>query len=375
MSTKCNGCDGAIYDILYMDCSKETCKKSYHLKCLAMKKEKFEALTQEQKELWVCPECLCTMPKKDNSNTPVRGIPMNKTFTPSSFVNTERGVRINPNEVSMVENDPRLHEEIRDFRYEMISRLDEQRREYTLLQKRFVNTENVLQELLNYVKVLHEKVSKVDELETQITLLKEKNAKLEASMKENTTVVNTNEINNTPIQPTVESSSSYARVVQKNQGVYVPNKESGAIKPAMAERAQTNINQGLEKKSEQDNEGKWSVVNRRKTKFPITEVKRGGSTKVIEIQGTERKKYLHVWRLQKDTTVESLEKYVSTLCGEGVHIKINKIKHKTERDYASFIIGVPESKYDILTQPENWAINIEFCEWVWFRRHTNNNDK
>lgn len=315
------------------------------------------------------------MPKKDNSNTPVRGIPMNKTFTPSSFVNTERGVRINPNEVSMVENDPRLHEEIRDFRYEMISRLDEQRREYTLLQKRFVNTENVLQELLNYVKVLHEKVSKVDELETQITLLKEKNAKLEASMKENTTVVNTNEINNTPIQPTVESSSSYARVVQKNQGVFVPNKESVAIKPAMAERAQTNINQGLETKSEQDNEGKWSVVNRRKTKFPITEVKRGGSTKVIEIQGTERKKYLHVWRLQKDTTVESLEKYVSTLCGEGTHIKTNKIKHKTERDYASFIIGVPESKYDILTQPENWAINIEFCEWVWFRRHTNNNDK
>lgn len=93
------------------------------------------------------------------------------------------------------------------------------------------------------------------------------------------------------------------------------------------------------------------------------------------IQGSERKKHLHVWRLKKDTTTESLEEHVKNICGQGIAISVEKIKHKTERDYSSFIIGVPESKYDVLCQPENWAVNIEFCEGVWFRKTTNKPNK
>ncbi|CAH4037344.1 unnamed protein product [Pieris brassicae] len=53
---------------------------------------------------------------------------------------------------------------------------------------------------------------------------------------------------------------------------------------------------------------------------------------------------------------------------------IEKINHKTERDYASFIIGVPESEYNVLCQPENWPVNIECYDWVWFRRSTNSKE-
>ncbi|KAI8442393.1 hypothetical protein MSG28_005910, partial [Choristoneura fumiferana] len=75
----------------------------------------------------------------------------------------------------------------------------------------------------------------------------------------------------------------------------------------------------------------------------------------------ERKKYLHVWRLNKDTTVENMEKFISGVCKEqGEQIKIEKIKHKLERDYASFIIGVPASSYDKLCSSEIWPVNVEY---------------
>lgn len=86
------------------------------------------------------------------------------------------------------------------------------------------------------------------------------------------------------------------------------------------------------------------------------------------IQATERKKHLHVWRLSTETTVEKLISHVKGTCGSDVFVKIEKIKHKTQRDYASFIITVPESAYEKLFQPDIWPVNTEFSEWIWFRK-------
>lgn len=96
-------------------------------------------------------------------------------------------------------------------------------------------------------------------------------------------------------------------------------------------------------------------------------MKRGESENTNEIQGTEKKKYLDIWRLQKDTTMENVEKYAKNLYGREVPVKVDKIKYKTVRDYSLFIIGVPESLYAKLCEPDSWQVNIEFCEWVWFR--------
>lgn len=99
-------------------------------------------------------------------------------------------------------------------------------------------------------------------------------------------------------------------------------------------------------------------------------MKKRRNTSHSEIRGLEKKNYLHVWRLQKETTTESLEKHVKNICGNDVPVIVDQIKHKTERDYFSFIIGVAESKYDTLCLPKSWTLNIEYCEWVWFRRST-----
>lgn len=54
------------------------------------------------------------------------------------------------------------------------------------------------------------------------------------------------------------------------------------------------------------------------------------------IQGTERKNFFHVWWLKIDTTVECLEK----------HFKKYVVR-------TLLVIGVPQSKYDLLCQPKN----------------------
>lgn len=51
-------------------------------------------------------------------------------------------------------------------------------------------------------------------------------------------------------------------------------------------------------------------------------------------------------RSQKGATAESLEKHERNIYGEEIPIKDEIIKHNTERDDASFIIGIPKSRYD-----------------------------
>lgn len=369
MGTKCSGCDAAIFDIMFMECSQEPCKKMYHLKCIAVTADKFASFTQDYKDNWVCPECTCAIPKRDNSNTPVRGsIILNKTFTPSSYVNTERGGRLNPNE-SVLDTESKILEELREFRLEMKARLDEQAREYTLLKNRFNKTETQLQELRKIMTVVQEKANKADILETKIIDLTKKNEQMEQMLSSKTKIPEIIE----PIQHKVHQPIvSFAQVVSQNQAKSVATKRTNLL---ANEEKVPNINNNKKSNSEYTAEnnkntegGDWTVINRKKSRYSKSEVKKGGRTNLVEIQGTERKKYLHVWRLQRETSSEKLENYVQNICGEDVPIKVDKIKHKTERDYASFIIGVPESKYNELCKPENWPVNMEFCEWVWFRK-------
>lgn len=375
MGMKCSGCEAKLDASFFMECSQERCKKKFHPKCLALTEEKVEAFTQEYKDKWICPECVCAMPKSGNTNTPVRGTTsISKTVSPNSWVNTgNRDSRRNTAEI-MVNTEIQLLDEIREFRWEVKKQLEEQRNEYILLQNRFINTETELKEVKQILKVVQEKANKVEMLETRIKVLIGENEKLEASLKKS-------QVPNQVEQGSKDLALSFSTVVKDKQ--VVKNnvaRECVATKSAaiLVNKEQTHVisekkskNIVSVEKEQPEKEAKWTTVTRKKNRFSTSDVKKGGNTSDgIDIQGTEKKKYLHVWRLQKDTTVESVEKHVKKIYVEEVPIKVEQIKHKTERDYASFIIGVPASKYEKLCQPESWAVNIEFAEWVWFRRAT-----
>ncbi|XP_069360186.1 uncharacterized protein [Maniola hyperantus] len=372
MVIKCHGCNVAIYDLSFMECAHESCKKIYHLKCLLLTDKQYEEYTEEFKANWSCPECTRDAPKGNNSDTPVRGAVMNKTFTPSAcYVTKERGNRIVLDD-SRIGMEEKLLEELKDFRWEMKSRLEKQSKEYAQLLDRFNRTESELQEMKQSMKLVLEKVSKVDLLESKLKVLLARNEFLENALhSEKKKEVRSGEpevgqSNKLPVQ-------SFVDAVKQNQNKVVLKKcevqRCEAMKPAEAKIiiVEEKGCQVIEEKTTTGKEGNWTEVKSKRNRYPTQEVKRGGSAQAI-IEGTEKKKYLHVWRLRKDTTVEKLEQFVQEAMKEEVPVKIEKIKHKTERDYSSFIIGVPESKYDILCQSEVWPVNVEFCEWVWFRR-------
>lgn len=70
--------------------------------------EPSSAFRDERTSYWTCPEYVCSLehthrfglPKRNNTDTSVKGIVMNETFTPTCFMNTERGSRVKSAEIS-----------------------------------------------------------------------------------------------------------------------------------------------------------------------------------------------------------------------------------------------------------------------------------
>lgn len=365
MGTKCCGCDSSIFDLLFMECAKVTCKKIYHLKCLAITNEQHEKLSVEYKNNWICPECTRNVPKMGNSETPIRQSVMNKTFTPGNFVNTERGSHGKLDGSYVGDREKQILEELREFRLEVTTRFDEQREAFKIIQEKLRSSESEVQELKKITKVLQEKAGRVDELEKAIKSISETNK--ESDKKEK------------PLH-NKGAENSYSKAVQvklrtevaTDGGVAtkhtISNDESMAKQTSTTETGilVTTVTEGETQNNEKEEE--WTVVSKKKhNRYPDAEVKRGGNKSTLAIQGLERKKHLHVWRLRKNTTVESMEAHVRSICGD-VEIKVDLIKHKKERNYRSFIIGVPESKYEALCDINIWPTDVEYCEWIWFRR-------
>lgn len=376
MGTKCSGCTGDIYDVSFMECCKESCKKLYHCKCLSMSTELFENLTQAKKDGWICPDCVRLAPRGgDNSNTPIRNLGMNETYTPGrlDFVNKVRGgggggcgdgERTYMNE-STVDTDKKVLEELREFRREIESRFDNQKNYYALLEKRFCETVTELRELKKSLRVFEKKADEVEILRAQNAELIKRNAQLEASSK----------------MPPEPPRASFASVASINIPIREAKKKDAATKQAgvpqvILDSLEVNENESsTEFNIEKEKEHNWTVVKKKQRKFPNSEVKRGGNSSGGEIQGMEKQKFLHIWRVKKDVTIEKLQRHVQSILGDSVSIKIEAIKHKIARDYLSFIIGVPESKYDKLCNKNIWDVNIEYCEWIWFRSSTNKPQK
>ncbi|XP_026331334.1 uncharacterized protein K02A2.6-like [Hyposmocoma kahamanoa] len=114
------GCGSKIRDLYYMECSK--CKQTYDLVCINIDKDHFKDLSHSYKENWLCPSCVCSRPKGDNTSTPVRS-PNNKC----NNVNTLRGSRHPVTKPSTTKDVPstnikmsKLVSELRQLRQEVI---------------------------------------------------------------------------------------------------------------------------------------------------------------------------------------------------------------------------------------------------------------
>lgn len=121
------------------------------------------------------------------------------------------------------------------------------------------------------------------------------------------------------------------------------------------------------------NDNGWIEV--KKNNRRSESIKKGGNNSISGLKAVERRKFLHVWRLNKSTTEDDLTDHIKQALGKDSEIIVEKLRPKTERDYASFKVGVTLSNFEKLCDPNLWPVNVEYSEWIWFRANNQSQTK
>ncbi|CAG4968309.1 unnamed protein product [Colias eurytheme] len=230
-------------------------------------------------------------------------------------------------------------EELKQLRSELISRLDSQALAISQLQNEFVQTRYDLERVFNITNLLEQKIGG-----HQVYLRQCVSAKITPEPE-------------TPVETL--GSMENLQINAPSKSVEQPVRVTDTV-------SHTNDMKSAQRNEDTDTDG----INAQKRKTfskQSQEVKKGKNTEITSIKAAEKKKHLHVWRLLPETTVEDLTIHVKKVCGDNAPIYVEKIKHKSRRDYASFIIGLPERMFVVLNQADAWPEYVEFSEWIWFR--------
>lgn len=115
-----------------------------------------------------------------------------------------------------------------------------------------------------------------------------------------------------------------------------------------------------------NNTSDWKKVTHRSKRRPIL---RGTAQEHTGLVAVERLKYIHAWRFDASTSTDDIEKFLRNTDNT---LKCDIARLPSRSEYASFRIGIPESKFATFMDPNLWPNHISFNEWF-FRRsnHTN----
>ncbi|KAJ8710061.1 hypothetical protein PYW07_009427 [Mythimna separata] len=371
MDKKCGACSSTITDNFFMECSNEKCMTAYDLQCLKINRDAFKTFTLAYKKKWVCPECVCLNPKRGNIDTPVRGdsARLHTTITPDN-VNSQRGTRVQFSPTTSSDVDSVLLDELKQFRLDIMARLDSQANAIILMQDQYTQTKKDLDKLIKIMTVIEEKVNLQlarniqSQTSSSIVLPPE-----EASTSSHSTFAEAVNKNKTK-KPKKNNNNTHSQSTAEIQNVNKCGATKSATTVLETQASYTGAPDVIEQ-SQREEETGWTTVQYKKHNRLSKNVTIGRNTEIKGIVAMERMKYLHVWRLHPETTQEAMTDYIKNLCGPETSMKIEKIKHKTARDYSSFIIGVSEKHYTLLNNAEVWPLNAEFNEWIWFRKQPN----
>lgn len=389
----CKGCKKKILDLNFMECV--ICKGWYDLDCINISQLVFESFTQEGKDIWSCPECISSRPKSGNIHTPVRTSlgGWNTTFV------TEIDTTIEEDQHSKVNmdrrgpktappSDPYSADLLTEIRNELLA-LKVQTAEILPLRKdlqRLTESIGIMSQEMSILKqVLIDKDKKILELELEKTSKNSNHpstssyaAKASSGTKGQASEhkqrpkesLATRKPNSSFAIPTFASVTKSSNDVSYIGSVSVAATAAPVAAPAAGRQQPRVTTDTVEFTTEVESDKDWNLVqNSRKKRSTYTEIRHGGNKEITLIKGMEKKKYMHVWRLKKGTTEKELSEYVESLGIKKEEMKVEKIKTRTERDYASFMIGVLESDYDKLNNYDVWPVYVEFSEWTWFRQY------
>lgn len=339
------------------------CRKGYHYRCVNIT----AAAAVKQKSTFKCASCSnVTQRIRVTDDTPVR---RSQAAGLLDQVNESFEVNLTPEKAQLLTSD------------EIIDQINR-----VILYKISIFETNIIQEIKSSVAVLalentklrqelKEANLKCGSYERQIQILKTEGL-LARDKKEDK---GNNNQNQQPVQvqvPTVSrcttaprTASSQTNVRDREHAVQAATPSTPPPPPSV-DYAAVARKAAIIKVDDTNNNG-WIEV--RKNNRRSNAIRKGGNNSISSLKAVERRKFLHVWRLNKRTTEENLMEHIKVTLGRDSEITIEKLKPKTERDYASFRIGVTLSNFEKLCDPEIWPVNVEFSEWIWFRLNANSN--
>lgn len=142
-----------------MKCSK--CTEKFDVACISMTREYFEGIKEDKKSVWLCPTCVCSQPKGDNSSTPVRSLDPVKCVKQSNSrdvagdcnVNVTRGGRnVNkPKNTALPSSNPQIDitNQLLDLRKYFDSKLDSIKKD---ILDEFTEKLNVFEQSVEHIK-------------------------------------------------------------------------------------------------------------------------------------------------------------------------------------------------------------------------------
>lgn len=165
----------------HIDCAR--CKQSYHSLCVNISDKELQKMTAKNKKDWLCPDCVCKIPRGDNSNTPIRA--SSSTTSTSSNVTTRRNLKESQPGDDDVHNDSVSRSEIRVIINEIMK---ECTRSITRRLDQIQSDINSFKESLGFYNEYFEKLkSDIETQTTEVRQLKEDNTKLRVEVNTLTT--------------------------------------------------------------------------------------------------------------------------------------------------------------------------------------------
>ncbi|KAJ2945027.1 hypothetical protein O0L34_g1923 [Tuta absoluta] len=172
-ATYCDACTRPIQTLEYMECKNpnreginELCSKTFHIQCLNIEACTFAEFADDHIQNWICPACVSSMPKGDNTKTPIRSDPKHP-FTQDDEINVNiiRGNRTQIIKSREIPDFAMIMNEIQQLRLD-IQELKKSNNEITDLRNEVKSLKNLLMiEITNIPDIIS---SRFDEYKKQI---------------------------------------------------------------------------------------------------------------------------------------------------------------------------------------------------------------
>lgn len=329
----------------YLQCMVEKCGKLYHLGC------NNKILSEAEKAIWVCPECICAAKKGGrNCDTPV-GTPVSNVAhrKPSSMGPST------PPQPAPRRSPPQSSES--NVSVSMPSTLEVMllRDQITYLTEQLADAVSAMG---RYQSALTASMDRVETISVKLEAL-------ERSLESRCAPAS------------APASAPTFSAVLRGQG----DESAGAGSTARVEGARgSGSSRGgrrgadeepvtLDGQLSTDDDGDstgggWREVPARKKQKRLTSIRCTGGPNVTKLKAVEVRKHIHLWNMVSGAG--EVQEYLQELCEQGT-CTVEELKSRGE--YKSFKLGVPVAYYEKCLSADVWPDNARVRMWF-FRKQT-----